>query len=95
MPSVIDKISSNELMIKYLDYVYSLEADQIKLIIVITALLIVVYAWKKFGYEAVIGLFLVYFFIYVLYTSSIFSNYEENDRNTKSYNMRVEKELNK
>lgn len=80
---------------RYLDYVGNLSSRDVLILVVVTAVLILIMAYRKLGIGAVFGLCLIYFFIYVIFYSNIFDNWQkekmEEQRRMQIYNVELQK----
>jgi len=91
----LGKILDSGMLSRYLDYVGNLSSREITAIVVVTAVLILIMAYRKLGVGAVLGLCLIYFFIYVIFYSNIFDNWQkdklEENRRMQIYNAEMQK----
>lgn len=91
----IDQFIALDLLHRYLNFVYNLTPREILIIIALTAFLILIVAYRKFGIGAVIGVLLIYFFAYILFSSNILNNWQndkmEEQRRMQIYNQEMQK----
>ncbi|HOZ56190.1 MAG: hypothetical protein BWY51_00656 [Parcubacteria group bacterium ADurb.Bin316] len=90
-----NQIINSEVIGRYLDYVGNLSSRDVLILVVVTAVLILIMAYRKLGIGAVFGLCLIYFFIYVIFYSNIFDNWQkekmEEQRRMQIYNVELQK----
>ena len=91
----LGQILNSEMLSRYLDYVGNLSSREVTVIVVATAVLILIMAYRKLGVGAVLGLCLIYFFVYIIFYSNIFDNWQkdklEENRRMQIYNAELQK----
>jgi len=91
----LGQILNSEILSRYLDYVGSLSSREVVILVAVTAVLILIMAYRKLGVGAVLGLCLIYFFVYVIFYSNIFDNWQkdklEENRRMQIYNAELQK----
>ena len=95
MSNFVNKIKDSELVIDILGRIYSLTSTEITIIIVITALLILFMAWKKFGIKVFFATLFMYLIIYVLYSFDIIDAYNTRQHEEDAHMKIIEQELDK
>jgi hypothetical protein len=80
---------------EYLSYVYNLTPHQVAILSSVTAILLAVYVYKKFGVSAVFVLLVIYLIYYTVFYSSFYNNWQrdkmEKDRRMQIYNAELQK----
>ena len=91
-----DELIKMDLWHRYLDFVSNLTSREILIITIVVAVLILIMAYRKLGIGAVFGLCLIYFFVYMIFHSNIFTNWQkdkdEENRRMQIYNVELNKQ---
>lgn len=93
--SYYQQILHSDLVSSYFSYVSQLSSREIIAMVIIAAVLILIMAYRKLGLGAVFGLCLIYFFVYVVFYSNLFDNWQkektEETRRMQLYNAEMQK----
>ena len=80
---------------EYLTYASNLTPHQIAVLTAVTAVLLAVYVYKKFGMSATFVLLVIYLLYYTVFYSNLFTNWQndkrEEDRRMQIYNAELQK----
>ena len=91
----LNQLINSHLIQRYFDYVSNLTSQEIIIITIAAAVLILIMIYRKLGVGAAIGLLLIYFFAYIIFYSNIFNNWQrdkmEEDRRMQIYNSELQK----
>ncbi|HAM88794.1 MAG: hypothetical protein US83_C0006G0031 [Candidatus Falkowbacteria bacterium GW2011_GWC2_38_22] len=92
---LIDKISAYPWVVKVLFYIYSLNSEEIWIIIIITALLFAILVYRLWGATLMWVLMFLYMISYVLYSANIFGYYKDNNKSNEIRMNQIQNEINK
>ena len=84
-----------EIISDIMQIINNLSPTEIKVIIVVTAILLLILGFRLFGIGAVLALLLLYSLSYVLYVNDIFNVYEKRTKDNVEHMKLIEKELEK
>ena len=85
---IIRQVTQSNWWHRYLEYVYQLNHDQVLLIAAVAVVLIAIILYRRFGGGAVAGFFILVFLLYILYSSKIFANWQ-NDQDEGQRRMQI------
>ena len=89
MGEIIDNFISN-----FVNFALSLSSDEIIILVLLTAVLILFIIYRWLGTGAVIALLIIYALAYILYANNIFDIYQKNEAQKARDNQILQSELN-
>lgn len=92
---LIDKISAYPLAVKLLSYIYTLNSQDVWIIIIITAVLFAFLVYRLWGGTLMFVILFVYLIAYTLYSFNIFGFYNENNKSNEIHMNQIQKEIDK
>lgn len=95
MDKYIEKLANNHYITVILERIYALSPDEVKLLVIITAVLIILLVFKRFGIRMAMALGMVYLIIYVLYINNFLSVYSNSQEVKEQHMEELQIELNK
>jgi uncharacterized membrane protein YcfT len=93
MEALIDNILNHELIIQLVNFINSLGNTEIKLIVAITAVLILFIVYRKFGVGAFWALTILFFILFIVYQANIFGFYKKQSQEQVEHLQEINAEL--
>lgn len=91
----MEKLANNHYVSVFLERIYALSPEEIKLLVFITAILIMLLVFKRFGIRMAMALGMVYLIIYVLFINNFLSVYSNSQEVKEQHMEELQVEMNK